>query len=127
MDVKELFSHLVALKDTIRSYLETTIAYYGVTAFEKAAKVFSFFMVNLVVLVVGLLALLFLSGAAALYLGEYLDSYALGMLIVGGFYLLVLLIVFVLRKQIFGRFAIRALKNIILDERSKSKKGRANV
>ncbi len=127
MDVKELFSHLVALKDTVRNYFETTIAYYGILAFEKAAKVLSFFMVNLVVLVVGLLALLFLSGAAALYLGDHLDSYALGMLIVGGFYLLVLLIVFVLRKQIFGRFAIRALKNMILDDRSKSKKGRDDV
>jgi membrane protein implicated in regulation of membrane protease activity len=46
-----------------------------------------------------LIALLFLSVALAIYLGEYLDSIALGYLIVGGCYLILMFILSLFLKK----------------------------
>lgn len=116
MDGKEILGHIAGLKDNIREYLETKISYYGILAFEKAVKLLSMIMANVVIITLLLLALLFLSGAAALLIGTLLDSYMLGMLIVGGFYLLLSVIFLARRKSIFGRMAINILLKIFTDE-----------
>ncbi len=117
MDGKELLAHIAALKDNLQKYLETKISYYGIVAFEKAAKVLSLCMANIIVLMAALLALLFLSGAAAVYLGVLLESFGLGMLIVGGFYLLILCIFYLGRRKIFGRAAIRILRDVFMHDK----------
>ncbi len=116
MDGKELLSHITSLKDNLQKYLETKISYYGILAFEKAVKVLSMFMANIVFLLAGVLALFFISGAISVYLGVLLDSYWQGMLIVGGVYLVVLLVMFAWRRRIFGRAAIKILLGILMDE-----------
>ncbi len=116
MDGRELLEHIAGLKDNARRYLETRISYYGVLAFEKAVGLLTMFMANSAVFALAVIALFFLSGACSLWLGEMLGSYMLGMLIVGGFYLFLALILFVWRKRIFGRIAIKVLINIFLDE-----------
>ncbi len=114
MEGKELLAHIVSLKDNIRKYLETRLSYYGILAFEKAAKALSLLIANMVVAAVLLLALLFISGAGAWFLGGLLDSYGYGMLIVGGFYLLLALVFFAWRRRVFGRAAIRILLNLFI-------------
>ncbi len=122
MEGKELLARIAALKDNLQKYLETKASYYGIVAFEKAVKVLSLFMANALLMIVGFLALLFMSGAAAIYLGILLESYWLGMLLTGGFYLFLMLIFFVGRKRIFGRMAIRILLNVFFsDPESKAK------
>ncbi len=116
MEGKELLAHIADLKDNLQKYLETKISYYGIVAFEKGVKVLGMFMANTVVMMAGFLAVLFLSGAAAIYLGTVLESYVIGMLIVGGFYLMMLLIFYVGRRRIFGRLAIRILINVFIKE-----------
>lgn len=116
MEGKELLAHIADLKENLQKYLETKISYYGILAFEKAVKVLSMFMANTLVMMAGFLALLFLSGAGAIYLGTVLDSYALGMIIVGGFYLLMLLVFYIGRRRIFGRLAIRILINVFIKD-----------
>ncbi len=126
MEVKELLAHIVSLKDNVRKYLDARISYYGVLAFEKAAKALSLLIANLVVAAILLLALLFISAAGAWFLGGLLGSYGYGMLIVGGFYLLLALVFFASRRHVFGRAAIRILLNIFIrddlgDPKDKSK------
>ena len=116
MDVKELLSHISSLKDNLQKYLETKASYYGVLAFEKAVRVLGMFMANIVFLLAGMLALFFLSGAISIYLGELLDSLWQGMLIVGGVYLLILLLILAFRRRIFGRLAIKMLLGILIDK-----------
>lgn len=116
MDGKEILGHIASLKDNVRKYLETKISYYGILAFEKAVKLLSMIMANVVTIIFLLLALLFLSGAAALSIGMLLNSYILGLLIVGGFYLLMALFCVALRKRIFGRIAIRLVLKMFIDE-----------
>jgi len=73
-------------------YIESSIRYHKLDLFKKIMKgvvagsyqlILSFFL---------LIALFFLSLALAMFLGELLDSTALGYLIVGGFYLFVMII-----------------------------------
>ena len=116
MDGRELLEHIAGLKDNARRYLETRISYYGVLAFEKAVGLLTMLMANSAVFAMIVIALFFLSGACSLWIGEMLGSSLLGMLIIGGFYLLLALILFVWRKKIFGRIAIKALIKIFLDE-----------
>ncbi len=116
MEGKELFSHIASLKDNIKSYIEAKSSYYGVLAFEKAVKLLSLLLANIFLMMAGLLALLFLSGAAAIYLGMLLDSILYGMLIVAGVYLLVLFVFMAARKRIFGRLSIRIVKQFFLSD-----------
>lgn len=128
MKLTELLAYITGLKDSLQKYIETKSAYYALLAFEKAAKLLSLLMANTAWMMAGLLALIFLSGALAIYLGEVLQSAWLGMLIVGGFYLLLVLLFYAWRKRIFGRMAIRILQDvffdmqeILLDEKKKKK------
>ncbi|MEZ4794325.1 MAG: phage holin family protein [Flavobacteriaceae bacterium] len=58
--------------------------------------------------VVGLLALSFVSIGIAFWLGSLLDSMALGFLVVGAFYLLLTLVVFLLRRKV-ERYVIQKM------------------
>ena len=127
MEGKELLAHIVSLKDNIQKYLETRLSYYGILAFEKAAKALSLLIANLVVAAILLLALLFISGAGAWFLGDLLGSYGYGMLIVGGFYLLLALVFFASRRRVFGRAAIRILLNIFIRDDSGDPKEKRQV
>ncbi len=116
-----MLEHIAGLKDNTRKYLETKISYYGVLAFEKAVKLLSMLMANAVIITIGLLAIMLLSAAAAIWIGELLDNTIYGLLITGGFYLLLALIFFAWRKGIFGRIAINVLMNIFLEEDANEK------
>lgn len=116
MDGKELLSHITSFRDNLQKYLETKLSYFGILAFEKAVKVVSIFMAGIFFLLAGVLALLFISGAISIYIGGLLGSYWQGMLIVGGVYFIVLLVMIAWRKRIFGRASIRMLLGILVDE-----------
>jgi hypothetical protein len=116
MDGKSLLEHISGLQESLRKYLETKISYYGLLAFEKAAKLLTAFLGNGVVIAALLVALIFLSGAAALFVGNLLESIEAGLLIVGGFYLLLALILFVFRSRIFGPYVIRSLAEVFFQD-----------
>ncbi len=120
MDGKELFSQIASLKDNIKRYLETKSSYYGVLIFEKAVRGLSLFMASAFILMAGLLALLFLSGAAAIYLGQVLDSPLYGMLVVAGIYFLLMIILLSAKKRIFGRMAICIVKKFFVNDEGKT-------
>lgn len=123
MEGKEILSQIARITDHIKAYVETKLSYLSVVAFEKAVKVISLLVANAFVLMAGLLALFFLSGAAAIYIGSLLNSLLYGMLIVAGFYLLLMIILVAARKRIFGRMAIRIVKQIVVpDDEPKANK-----
>ncbi len=122
MDVRALFEHISGLRENLHKYLETKISYYGLIAFEKAVRLLTTFIGNSVIIGAFLIALMFLSGAAALYIGNLLESFELGLLIVGGFFLLLTIILRVFRGRIFGPFIIRSLSDVFFkddDEQTK--------
>lgn len=119
MDSKSLFEHISGLRESLRKYLETNISYYGLVAFEKAVKLLTTFLGNGVVIVALLIALIFISGAAALYIGTLLNSMELGLLIVGGVFLLLALVLYIFRNRIFGPCVIKSLAEVFFKDEEK--------
>lgn len=123
MDIRVLYEHISGLRDNLHKYLETKISYYGLVAFEKAVRLLTTFLGNAVIIAAFFVALIFLSGAAALYIGSLLGSYELGLLIVGGFFLFVTIILRLFRGKIFGSYIICSLRDVFFqddDEHPKS-------
>lgn len=67
---------------------------------ERTAKVASSLVLVASVAVLGLLVIGFLSVAAAFFIGDTLESTALGFTIVGGFYLFSAVVIFWLRERL---------------------------
>jgi len=119
MDSKSFFDHVSGFRENLQKYLEIKLSYFGLLAFEKAARLLTTFLGNGVIIVALLIALLFLSGAGAFFIGSQLGSIELGMLIVGGFYMLLALILFLFRDRIFGPCIIRSLADIFFKDDEK--------
>ena len=69
-------------------------------------------MSSLVVLFLGVFVLLFSGIALGIWLGEVLDSPALGYLLVAGIYLLIIIILVLLRKRI----VFPMIRNLIINK-----------
>ncbi|WP_209401223.1 phage holin family protein [Pseudozobellia sp. WGM2] len=96
-EIKENFSEAEA---SAKSYVDSSAQFYKLKGFKVMMKAIVIFAKIALVSVMLLLALLFLSASTAFWVGEALDSNALGFLVVGGFYILVGLILFLLRQRL---------------------------
>lgn len=105
--IKENFEDLTT---TAQNYIESSIAYYRLDFFKKSTKVAIDSLHKFILAFFLLIALLFLSVALSIYLGEVLDSIAAGYLIVGSFYIVVMVFCAIFLKPI--------LKEIILKRAS---------
>lgn len=81
------------LKEDISTYARLKLRLLKLMAIERTAIVLAVLSHSLILLLLSFFTVLFLFVALGCYLGELLDSPALGFLIVGGFYLLFTLIV----------------------------------
>ncbi|MFB0903773.1 MAG: phage holin family protein [Nonlabens sp.] len=82
-----------------QDYIESSVSYHKLDLFKKVMKAVVFSSYKIILGFFSFLALLFLSLATAIYLGEFLESLALGYLIVGCFYIiLVIILSFFLKK-----------------------------
>ena len=97
VDIKD---HTENIQEQAKNYIESYLAYYKLKCFKLVMKsitsVIKFGLIALFMMMV----LLFVSIAGALAIGELLDSYALGFLIVGGLYLLITVIVYIIKDKI---------------------------
>lgn len=98
---KKLTDNFREFTSATEDYIEASISYHKLDIFKKFMKgvvagsyqiILGFFL---------LISLLFLSIAISIYVGELLDSIALGYLIVGAFYLVLMIILsFFLKKSL---------------------------
>lgn len=122
MENKTIFENISELKDNLRQYLETRISYYGISAFEKAVKILTAITSRIIVSLLVVIALIFLSAAAAIYLGSILESTELGLLVVGGLYLLLGIVFYAFRKNIFSPIIIRSLADVFFKDDDEDEK-----
>ena len=116
MEGKSFLDGLFGLREDLQNYLETKVSYFGLTAFEKAVRLLTVLMGNGVIILTFLVAVFFLAGAGALFLGHLLGSNILGFLIIGGLLLLVAVILMIFRERIFGPGIIRSLSKIFFSD-----------
>ena len=96
-DLKAKAENLTSnLGDLLNTYYELTV----VTVAQKTARTAAGSFTFIVICAFSLCALLFLGVGLAAWIGEALNSRPAGYFIVGGFYILLILIFYLLRKSV---------------------------
>ncbi len=96
-DLKTTAAHL---KDHVSEYVQTTVQLAKAKATKGASNAAAGAAIGIVTLVLGLFFLAFLFTALAWWLGSLLSSPALGFLCVAGLFLLLIVLLFALRKKV---------------------------
>ena len=105
------------LVSNVKEYAEERMNLIVLTLQEKTAKAIAGTASVLILIVLGVFTLAFLSFALAWFIGQMLEQPYLGFLIVGGFYLLAGIILWVNRVKWIGFPVMNAfLKNIADDD-----------
>ena len=95
-EIKEQIDHV---EEGVRSYVKNSLDFYRLQSFKSMMRGITMATKVLVIGCVASMALLFLSLSAAFWLGTLLESTSQGFLMVGGFYVLIGLLLFLLRKK----------------------------
>jgi hypothetical protein len=111
-DAKDIINHS-------QDYLETFYKLSIVRATKKASNIASGVVNSVLLFFISLCILLFLSMAAAWWIGQKLSNPALGFLSVAGFYVVLIIILIVLRKTVISPFIKNSLIRKIYEEKHK--------
>ena len=100
MAFEELKEHTEDIQKQAKDYIENSVAYYKLWGFKLAMKSTTM-MLKFVLIAMSLtMVLFFCSVAGAFAIGQALDSYALGFLIVGGIYLVLTGLLFLIKDKV---------------------------
>ncbi len=103
------------MQNQTHELIDSNLAYYKLWVFRVITKSSSALFKILLIGVLLVIVFVFFSIAAAIAIGYALDNFALGFLIMGGFYLLVSLLIYVFRNKI-ERPIIEKLSEIFYNE-----------
>ncbi|HEV3224536.1 MAG TPA: hypothetical protein VGZ90_16770 [Puia sp.] len=87
------------LIDKSKDYLDTKIELAKLKTIDKSADVLSAVVVIVSMIFIGSLVIILISVGLALFLGRLLGAYHYGFFIMGGFYAIVLLVIFIQREK----------------------------
>lgn len=99
MAFEELKENAENMQHQAQSYIESNVAYYKLRGFKVAMKSVTMIFKFTLIVVCFLMVLLFISISAAFAIGNYLNSNALGFLIVGGIYLILTGLLFTIKDK----------------------------
>lgn len=116
MAFEELKSQTNRVQEETREYVEKALAYYKLWGFKVAMKSATMFAKAVLVAVILTMVLLFGSVAAALAIGHAWDSYTSGFLMVGGIYLILLLLVLLFKNKMVEGPLLRKFSEIFFNE-----------
>lgn len=88
------------IQDQVQAYFESTTSYLKLWGFKVAMKSTTMILKFALILLCFSMVLLFGSVAAALAIGSYYGSYAIGFLIVCGFYLVATLLLSLIKNKV---------------------------
>ena len=100
MAFDELKEHTEDIQKQAKEYIENSVAYYKLWGFKVAMRSTTMMLKFALIAMSLTMVLLFCSLAGAFAIGKALDSYALGFLIIGGIYLVVTGLLFLIKDKI---------------------------
>lgn len=100
MAFEELKEHTKDIQKEAQAYIENSVAYYKLRGFKVAMKSTTMILKFALIAIALMMVLLFCSVAGAFAIGKALDSYALGFLIVGGIYLVITGLLFLIKDKV---------------------------
>jgi len=115
MSKDKLSKHFENLSNDAKVYLESELAYYKLDAYKKSIKAISFILRFIVITGVFLVLLSFLSIALSFWLGELLEHYYLGFLIVAGFYFVVFILLLLFGRQAITNSVLKMFNHVFKD------------
>lgn len=115
MVIEELKENFVALDDDVRLYIEQNREYYQLKAFKIAMKGITSLTQMLCIGAIVLLTLLLLAITIAIGIGQAMNNMFYGFLIVGLFFIIVSILIYVLRDKL-DRPILRKFSDYYFDE-----------
>lgn len=100
MAFEELKENTEDIQEQIQVYIQSNVAYYKLWGFKVAMKSITMILKFTLIFLCFSMVLLFCSIAGAMAIGKYLDNYPLGFLIIGGIYLLITSLLFLIKDKI---------------------------
>jgi hypothetical protein len=100
MAFEELKENTEDIQKQAKEYIENSVAYYKLWGFKVAMKSTTMILKFTLIALSLSMVLLFCSLAGVFAIGEALDSYPLGFLIVGGFYLVFTGLLFLIKDKV---------------------------
>lgn len=100
MALEDLKENAEDLKENVKGFIDSNIAYYKLWFFKVAMKSTTMLLKLLLIAIFLTLVLIFVSVAGAIAIGYALDNMAYGFLIVGGIYVLLSIIVYNIKDKI---------------------------
>ena len=100
MAFEELKDNYAEAESSARSFLESSRAFYKLKGFKVLMKAVMVFVKIASVSSMLLLALIFLSLSAAFWIGGLLENTSLGFLAIGGVYVLLGILIYLLRHKL---------------------------
>lgn len=116
MAFEELKENTEHIQEQMQSFLESNVAYYKLWGFKVAMKSTTMILKLTLIFVCFGMVLLFCSIAGSLAIGNYLDSYPLGFLIVGGIYLVITGLLFTIRDKFFEGSVLESFSEIFFND-----------
>ena len=107
------------LFEKAEEYSKTTIELFKLNAIDKSAEVVSSLAVRLVIFIVVALFTLIINIGIALWLGEFLGKTYFGFFVIGGFYALIIILLYTFRYK----WIKYPVSNSIISQMLKQKKG----
>ena len=116
MAFQELTDSFHKIVDRIEDYGLSTMEYYKLRLFKSAMKG-AISLVNLLVFgSLSLFVMLFLSIGAALWLGTFFENLFVGFLLIGGFYGVILICMFIFGRKIIESKILNSASSLLYDE-----------
>lgn len=116
MAFDEIKEDLIGAEAEMRSYVETSDEYLRLKIFKILMLFVTSITQSLLIGIGSVFALLFLSFAACLAISESLDSYYGGFIIIGAFYVLVGIMLYIFRKKLNAPI-LRKFSNYYFEQR----------
>ena len=116
MAFEELKENTENIQEQVQEFIESNVSYYKLWGFKVAMKSTTMILKFTLIFLCFGMVLLFCSVAAALAIGDYLDSYCLGFLIVGGVYLLFTGLLFTIRDKFFEGSVLEKFSEIFFND-----------
>src|SRR5690606_5260818 len=104
--------HIESLYNKVKEYTETTIELYKLNAIEATADVLSSIVSRIAFVLVFALFTLFINVTISLLIGNLLGAYYWGFLIVSGFYLIIMIVLYYCN----GKLIKEPITNLIIEK-----------
>lgn len=120
MESEKISDNFSNLTENVKDYINLRIDLVKLIITEKIARLASFFLIAVIFFIIAMFIMLFLSLAFLFWFGDIVGPTWVGALIVTAFYVLVCLIIYMKRDQIFLNPLVTHLAKILLEDQDET-------